>query len=261
MRNPRDKEPPESLRQALESFAAHLRAPDQHPAPGGIEDRRMEIYRGLFFRNIRNFLSGNFPVLRKLHDDDAWDSLTRAFYHHHRSTTPLFPEIAREFLKYLQDERAPEPRDPPFMLELAHYEWVELALSLDEQELDAIDANPEGDLLAEQPVLSPLAWPLSYRYPVHQIRPEFQPQDAPGEATHLLVYRNRRDKVNFMQLNAVSLLLMHILKEPGALTGLDVLKRLAGEINHPDPDVVIGGGKQVLADFQTREIILGTRPV
>ena len=54
---------------------------------------------------------------------------------------------------------------------------------------------------------------------------------------------------------------MHILKEPGALTGLDVLKRLAGEINHPDPDVVIGGGKQVLADFQTREIILGTRPV
>ena len=147
------------------------------------------------------------------------------------------------------------------MLELAHYEWVELALSLDEQELDAIDANPEGDPLAEQPVLSPLAWPLSYQYPVQQIRPDFQPQDAPREATHLLVYRNRRDQVNFMQLNAVSVLLIQILKEPGDHTGLDVLKRLAGEINHPDSEVVIDAGRQVLKDFLERDIILGTRPI
>jgi hypothetical protein len=34
------------------AFAAHLRDPDNNPAPAGIEDRRLENYRGLFYRNI-----------------------------------------------------------------------------------------------------------------------------------------------------------------------------------------------------------------
>ena len=191
-----DSQAPERLRQSLESFAAHLRDPERNTAPDGIEDRRMEVYRGLFFRNIRNFLSGNFPVLRKLHSDEAWDALTRDFYQRHRSSTPLFPEIPREFLKYLQDERESRPDDPPFMLELAHYEWVELALSLDEAKLEEVLADANGDLLTGIPVLSPLAWPLSYRFPVHAIRPDFRPAEPPDHATHLMVYRNR-DALNW----------------------------------------------------------------
>ena len=251
---------PERLRRALESFAAHLRNPDRNEPPAGIEDRRMEIYRGLFFRNIRSFLSGNFPVLRKLYSDEDWDRLTRDFYDRHRSSTPLFPEIPREFLKYLQDERAPQPGDLPFMLELAHYEWVELALSLDEQDPGEVDADPAGDLLADQPVLSPLAWPLSYRFPVHLIRPDFQPLEPPEETTHLLVYRNRADDVKFMQLNAVTQRLLERLGRDDDASGRDVLVEIADEIGHSDPQRLVEAGADLLADLGQRGVVLGTRP-
>ena len=58
------------------AFAAHIRDPERHPAPTDIEDRRMQIYRDLFFNNVNRFLSSSFPVIRKLYDDDDWRKVT-----------------------------------------------------------------------------------------------------------------------------------------------------------------------------------------
>ena len=68
---------PEALARLQKSFAAHIRDPQRVAAPEGVEDRRMEIYRDLFFNNIKNFISGNFPVLRTLYEDDARTTLCR----------------------------------------------------------------------------------------------------------------------------------------------------------------------------------------
>ena len=111
-------------------FAAHIRDPDNQPAPDDIEDRRMGIYRELFYNNVEGFLSSSFPVLRKLMDDASWHAMARDFYARHRCHSPLFLEIPREFLNYLQHERIDQADDLPFLWELAHYEWVELALSV-----------------------------------------------------------------------------------------------------------------------------------
>ena len=250
---------PEALARLQTSFAAHIRDPQGVAAPEGIEDRRMAIYRDLFFNNISNFLSGNFPVLRSLYKKETWATLCREFYKDYRCHTPLFPEIPREFLQYLQDHRQDHESDPPFMLELAHYEWVELALTLDEAEADDIEVNPEGDLLNGIPVLSPLAWPLSYQYPVHQIRADFQPDSAPDKATHLLVWRQRDYKIKFMQLNEISLLLVQKMKEEPPLSGLELLKAIADIINHPKPEVVLEGGQALLNELKEKQVILGTR--
>ena len=59
----------------------------------------------LFFNNIQSLLASNFPVLRMIHGTDRWARLVREFYAEHLCRTPLFPEVAREFLRYLQDER------------------------------------------------------------------------------------------------------------------------------------------------------------
>jgi uncharacterized protein len=258
-------EGPERLDRLQREFAAHIRDPERHPAPDDVEDRRMAIYRRLFFNNVSSLLSGNFPVLRSLYDDQAWSALVREFYAEHRCRTPLFPELAKEFLRYLQDARSasrpdPRPKDPPFMPELAHYEWVELALSLDERELDDVAADPAGDLLQGRPVLSPLAWPLSYRYPVHRIRPDYQPQSAPAEATHLLVYRDRHDDVKFMLLNGVTQQLLQTLQAKPDLSGAQLLHDVARSIAHPDPQRVVEAGAGVLADLRARDVLLGTRP-
>jgi hypothetical protein len=251
---------PEPLALLQKQFAAHIRSPSDKPAPADVEERRMDVYRKLFFNNLRSLLSWNFPVLRKLHSDEDWSNLVRAFYVEHRARTPLFPELPREFLQYLQDQRQHRPGDPPFLLELAHYEWVEMALSLDERELAEVPADPAGDLLTGVPVLSPLAWPLSYQYPVHRIGPSFQPEEPPAEATHLLVYRRRDDQVKFMQLNPVSALLLQLLQENEEHTGQHLLNGIVQQLAHPKPEVVIEGGTRLLADLLARDVLLGTRP-
>jgi hypothetical protein len=114
-------------------------------------------------------------------------------------------------------------------------------------------------LLAGIPVLSPLAWPLSYRYPVHRIKPDYQPQQPPVEATHLLVYRNRQNQVKFMSLNDVSRLLLEFMQEDQAASGLDLLQRVANAIGHSDHQKVITAGAVLLADLKTRDVLLGTR--
>ncbi len=250
---------PDNLAQLQAQFAAHIRSPQIAPAPSDIEDRRMEIYRNLFYNNIRSLLSWNFPVIKKLLSGEQWAQLVRDFYIEHRARTPMFPELPREFLQYIQDKRQNRDGDLPFLLELAHYEWVEQALSLDENEIDEIPADPEGDLLSGVPVLSPLAWPLSYRFPVHKIRQDFQPTEAPEEATHLLVYRNREYQVKFMQLNAVSALLLQLLKDEQPRSGHDLLQEIASSMNHSKPEVVIAGGVSLLKDLFERDVILGTQ--
>ncbi len=219
----------------------------------------MAIYRDLYHRNLSSFIEGSFPVLRRLYDDDEWRNLIHEFSDDHHCRTPLFPEIPREFLRYLQDERGQRDGDPPFMLELAHYEWVELALDLDPQDLDAIPANADGDLLDSALVVSPLAWPLAYRWPVHEISPAFQPEEPPEQPTLLLVYRDREDEVRFTRLNALSAQLLATLTEQPELTGRDAIIAAARAAGHPDPASVVPAGAKLLENLRGRDVVLGTR--
>ncbi len=238
------------------AFAAHIRQPDRNPAPEGIEDRRMAIYRELFYNNVEGFLANGFPVLRELMDDDSWHAMARDFFASHHCHSPLFMEISREFLSYLEQERGERENDFPFLRELAHYEWVELALSIAEAEENTCN-HPDGDLIEGVPVLSSLAWPLSYQYPVHQISHEYQPGDPADQPVYLLVYRDAGDEVGFIELNAISARLFSLLQDNTTLTGRQALEQIATELNHPQPQVVIDGGKQILEAWQQRDIVLG----
>ena len=114
----------------LRTFAAHLRDPRANPPPPGIEDRRLAVYRELFFNNIRELLSGNFPVSRRTLGEAVWGLLVHDFHARHRAHSPLFPEIGQEFQQFLRARADAGAGDPHWLVELAHYEWVELALQL-----------------------------------------------------------------------------------------------------------------------------------
>ncbi|MCG8537759.1 MAG: DNA-binding domain-containing protein, partial [Pseudomonadales bacterium] len=76
-----------SLNDMQMAFAAHLRDPANQPAPEGIENRRMQIYRDLFYNNVEGFVSGAFPVLRSLTSDEKWHRMVRDFFAHYRCQT------------------------------------------------------------------------------------------------------------------------------------------------------------------------------
>jgi len=244
---------------AQTAFAAYIRDPEHQPRPADVEERRMAIYRDLFFNNISSLLETGFPVVRKLLSDAAWRGMVRDFLVRHRCKTPLFLELSQEFLEYLNSEREADRADPPFLLELAHYEWVELALSVSDEEADPSSADPNGDLLTGVPVVSPLAWNLSYRFPVHRIGPDFQPTEPDLQPNHLVVYRNRQDQMEFLEINPVTQRLLQLLKENPRKPGLAAVKTIAAELQHPDPPLVIRAGAELLQDLRARHVILGTR--
>jgi hypothetical protein len=238
-------------------FTAHIRDPDQQALPAGVEDRRMKIYRELLYNNVESFLSSGFPVLRQIYSDADWHRMARDFFARHKSRSPYFLEISQEFLNYLQHEREPRPEDPAGLLELAHYEWVELALAVSDETIDMNEIDPNGDLLEGHPVLSPVAWPLAYRFPVHEMGPDLLPAEPPEEPTYLVVYRNRSDDVKFMVVNPVTARLLGLLQADGTLSGKAAIRIIIEEMQHADPDAVMQGGRSALEQLQRLGILLG----
>lgn len=234
------------------NLTGHLRNPTVVPAPANTEHRRVAIYCELIYNNIEGFIANGFPILREILDDAHWHSMVREFVSEHKSASPYFLEISQEFLAYLQNERN-APNDPPFLLELAHYEWVELALDVALEELPP-RMELGGDILSSPLQVSPLLWSLSYSFPVHQIGPDFQPQEPTGEPTFLLVYRNRQDLVEFMHSNAVTVRLLKILQSD-TLTGRQALAMLAEEMQHPDAVALEAMGATLLQDLVDKDML------
>jgi uncharacterized protein len=241
-------------------FTAHIRDPENQPAPEGIEDRRMAIYRELVYANMESFIAANFPVIRTLYDGAAWSVFTHEFFREHRCHTPLFPEFAREFLRWLELRQEQQRGDPPWLLELAHYEWAELALSLDQAEIGDVPHDRAGDPLLGVPVVSPLACVLGYHYPVHLIGPGFRPGPAPAEPTWILLVRDREDNVRFHEINALSAMLIERLRENSELTGSQCIEALLAERDAQDAAALRPAGLALLRELQSFEAILGTRP-
>jgi hypothetical protein len=207
-----------ALADQQKAFAAHLRDPEHVPAPAGIEPRRMAIYRDLFFNNLVDLLGGSFPVARRILGATRWQRLVREFYAQHRAHTPYFLELPGEFVEWLTARSARAEDEPAFLPELAHYEWVELALAISEAPAPDAASGAATDTIDAPLAVSPLAWPLAYRWPVHRLGPDWQPAEPPAEPTFLVVYRDAADDVQFLEIGADTARLLDALERSPGLT-------------------------------------------
>jgi hypothetical protein len=247
----------ENFKDVQYAFTRHMRDPESNPAPEGIEDRRIGVYRELVYNNIEGFIANSFPVLRKITADEQWHEMLRDYVSRHQAHTPLFPRMPLEFIQYLETERRGHPEDPDFILELATYEWAEISVSLDTREIELDGVDVDGDLLSGVPVLNPIIMPHTYQYPVHHISPDNLPDVPPEIPTYLLVYRRKDDEVGFLELNPVSARLIECIQINDDKTGQQLLEGIARELDHPDPQVVINGGHEIMRDMHSKDIILG----
>jgi hypothetical protein len=251
----------DSLRDQQLAFTAHMRDPAHNAAPEGIEERRLAVYRDLLFNSLEGLLASNFPVIRQTLGNDAWRALVRTFYATHRSRTPLFTEVGAEFVEYLTSAPSSSPRTrgstPAWLPELAHYEYIELALSIDDTPIPAHD--PDGDPLTGTPLLSPHALPLAYTWPVHRIGPGFRPDAPPDQPTLLLVRRDAAGDVRFSELSPLTFRLLQLLQAANA-SGRAVLVTLADEAAAPDRDAFLRDGGRQLQHLRDEGLLLGTAP-
>lgn len=244
-----------TFQQLQYAFAASIRDPENWPKPQSVPTARMEVYRQIVYNNLESFIASGFPVLKATLGEEAWQALISDFLRRHQSKTPYLSELGEEFLTYLQDERTQIEEDPPFLLELAHYEWVELALLIAETEPPADNARLLEDPMSQIIYLSELAWPLCYRFPVHCIGPKFRPNCPPPEPKFLLVYRDRDDRVRFLEISSGAYLLLDLLRHKGPIDATAAVAEITATMAPTDRDAFVSSCWLLLLDLAQRAVI------
>ncbi len=235
-------------------FLAHLRKPDQQPLPAGFDQRGAAIYVDLLYNKFNDSLTTCFPVTAAILGETAWQQLLKDFIGEHRCLSPYYRQIPDEFVLYLQNERQLRD-DLPFLAELAHFEWIELVLSIAEAEPVAAEPLTETQLLDAVPVFAPVMQLLHYLWPVQQLNPAYQPDEPPSVSTHLLGFRDAADRVRFIALNAATAsLLMHL---QNGHTATQVLQVLGQDLTPPERSNLMLFGKNILADLHGQGAIIG----
>ena len=247
------------FKQVQRQLADHLRDPKHHPPPEGLEARRLDIYRRLFFKNMLGFISRGFPVLKSLYKEDDWNALVRSFYACHHCHSPYFIDIAKEFLLYLEKEHTLRQCDPPYLYELAHYEHVELVVSIAEDAGDSFTIDAKGDLMEGRPALSPLAQWHGYQWPVHRISPDYKPAERDSKIYWIAVCRDAGNKVRYMLLNAITALLLDYLSEHPNSSGRDAIVAVAKQHCPDNIEAALENAPRLFQDLYRKSIVLGVK--
>ncbi|AWY44001.1 DUF2063 domain-containing protein [Pseudomonas putida] len=244
-----------SLFDQQNNMGLYLRDPEHCPPPPEMDPKRAQVYRELVFNNLSTLISGTFPVLVQILGDKRWRALVRIFLRDYRAHTPKFGEIAEEFFEFLASGPAAlaDGAWPPFMVELAHYEWVEMAL----QQSEAEPLTPgDADLLLDRPLqVSPLAWPLAYAWPVQLIGPDYQPDEAPAQPTLLLVRRAEDWSVKFSALTPLAWRLLQRIEAFPTLSGREQLQGLAVEAGKAESQEFLDSGLALLRQLQSEQVV------
>lgn len=206
-------------------FGKYLRDPEHETLPNGVLPRRAKIYEDLLFNNVCGFINSCFPICKTLLKDKEWLSLSRSFFRDWRCSSPRFNDIPKEFLDYLVSDVAPEISYPWF-IQLAHYEWVELAVDT----FDESGLEPSLSVENHAVHVTPSLHNLIYDWPVHQISHDFLPTEM--QQTFLLVYRTPDNNVSFTEINAATSALINLF-EQGHRHSEHALSELASQMNVP----------------------------
>jgi uncharacterized protein len=245
----------DDLQRQQQALTCYLRDPEHQTPPSDMNAARVEVYRDLVFNNVSQLLGGTFPVMIRIIGEPRWRLLVRGFLRDWRAQTPKFGEIAGEFIDYLaaQPSVLQQGQWPAFLLELAHYEWVEMVL----QQSDA-PALPLTDpaLLLHRPLqVSALAWPLAYVWPVHELDPHNQPATPPAQPTLLLVRRTEDFSVKFSLLSPLAMRLLQRVGEFAELTGREHLQELAEEAGQAASDAFVDEGLALLQQLHADRVV------
>jgi hypothetical protein len=243
------------------AFGARIRDPKLAARPPGAPAKRMRVYEELLFNNLEGFLLSCYPITRKLLGKRLWRQTVRRFFAKHHSHSPLFRDIPKAFLDWMQASGASQFPALPFLPEFMHYEWLELSVSITPEEGDPAAIDAQGDLLRGRPALHPTARLACYAYPVHQIGPRFKPAAADGQTWCYLLFREEdaagQDEVRFILLNPLSAQLLRLLRDQQP-SGNEALAHLAGQFAPAQHPAFIQYGGELLSDLRAQGALLGT---
>ncbi|MBE8167162.1 MAG: DUF2063 domain-containing protein [Shewanella sp.] len=225
------------------------------PLPSNMPLKRMTVYRELFFNNVKGFVSNSFPVLQGLYEEDVWLELVQKFFVTHDCHSPIFIEIAQEFLLFLQNEYEPTEHDPVFMLELAHYEWLELVVSVAINTRDLTELMAD-DILEQGLCLSDSTKVAQYSFDVQHISLDYQPTEPLETPEFFCVFLDSEEDVSFLKLTPLSAQVLSYIEQAGTTKFIEIIQWLEQMYPQMDPAAIQQGCLQLLSQMVEKKIVL-----
>lgn len=244
----------EQFQKIQQQFTARVRDPNQACLPD-IDQARMHVYETLVLNNIEDVLAHCFPVFISIVTEEQWQTLVRDFFQQTVTKNPIYYQLPEDFIEFLMSGHA-ILQQHPYLLELAHYEWIELMLDVASEQQSNLALQQQGDVMRDIPVMSSLAQVLSYHYPVHLISDQWQPDQQ--QPHFYLVFRNPDYQIEFILLNALTWQLLQLLQNNKKLNGTQLIEQLIEETQYPDHEQAMKFAKELLTSLQQQHVILGT---
>ncbi|RLV61023.1 DUF2063 domain-containing protein [Parashewanella curva] len=235
-------------------FMAFIRDPSR-PLPAGMTEKRMKVYSELFFNNVHNFVSSGFPVLKSLYEEEDWNVIVRDFFINHDCHTPIFAEIAEEFLVFLQTRYQTKDTDPAFMLELAHYEWLELVVSIAQSRRN-LEPLSVDDITEKPLCLSDFARIAQYSYDVQHIDEDYQPSEPLEVPAFFCVFRDKQEEVRFLSLTPLTAQVLSYIEQAETTNYDELVAWLAGVYPQMEKENIQQGCLQLLTQMVEKEIVM-----
>lgn len=160
---------------------------------------RLLTYRGLARNALEDPLPDCFPITHALLEAaDLWDDCMDAFLASRTIQSSYYRDVNPAFVTWLSNSAWGQERWP-FLLQLAHFEYIEVEILRwpDEPLSKDLKAKPTADA---QIVFDGATRNLAYAYRVHEATKE-DPEPEGGE-TFLLGYRDAEGDFNYSELSA-----------------------------------------------------------
>ncbi len=176
-------------------FSQYLRTSNQnHP-----KSPAWQIYHRLLRANLTEVLNGVYTRTIQALGLEFWNILIDRFFERYEAKTRYFYELPDEFLAFLWQNKGLY-RDRPWLFALAHFEWMELALTVSTEVLAEKSRVSYSKSLSFK--LSPLAHYCEYEYAVYPGDSAYKALAKRAQTWQGLVYRNREHQVRWFELDA-----------------------------------------------------------
>lgn len=202
--------------------------------------------------HLSEVLDTAFPVTHALLGEDLWQQAVRLFLKEAPSHAPWAGAVQRAFVAHVSQSPSMQGL-PAWLQDLAHYEWLQNAVSTASVNWPAFDVH--GDVMQRAVVLNPTHVEAVYEWPLHGTSDEHKLNDM--QHIYVSMLRDVNDELHVFDSSMFRSQLLDLLRE--GQTGVQALLTLARWLSHPEPETFVHEAKPVMLQLQREGVVLGTR--
>ncbi|MCU0683142.1 MAG: putative DNA-binding domain-containing protein [Polyangiaceae bacterium] len=241
---------------ALRELCLRRSVRDDDLAALGGEPERWLVYRRMVRARLREAVGHGFERLEARVGGEIFGAWFGDFLERSPPRSAYLRETAGEFAAFLEGYERPGDRHPGLTLDLARFEWAELACAYEAAPAPATEPLSMG----LRPALSPAHRLVRLEHAVHRLeRDEPLAEVAPGPAWVCLYRDPQSFDVRVLELTEVTGRLLVAMAE-GNRPLVELVRQVAADAGAALDGAWLAALSDVLADFSTRGLLLGSLP-